>query len=108
MTINIISEKEEGNFETDDNPTNAINGKGSNVNVHFNPESNPDIPTLNRKTGRVSNKKRPSQVGLAHEMIHGDRSMRGVAIEKMDDNPSAAADLGTAHWVTAFTLILKN
>ena len=81
MTINIISEKEEGNFETDDNPTNAINGKGSNVNVHFNPESNPDIPTLNRKTGRVSNKKRPSQVGLAHEMIHGDRSMRGVAIE---------------------------
>lgn len=28
MTINIISEKEEGNFETDDNPTNAINGKG--------------------------------------------------------------------------------
>lgn len=55
MTINIISEKEEGNFETDDNPTNAINGKGSNVNVHFNPESNPDIPTLNRKTGRVSN-----------------------------------------------------
>ncbi|WP_255415341.1 M91 family zinc metallopeptidase [Prevotella sp. AM42-24] len=23
----------------------------------------------------------PSQVGLAHEMIHGDRSMRGVAIE---------------------------
>ena len=81
MTINIISEKEEGNFEIDDNPTNAINGKGSNVNVHFNPESNPDIPTLNRKTGRVSNKKRPSQVGLAHEMIHGDRSMRGVAIE---------------------------
>lgn len=81
MTINIISEKEEGNFETDDNPTNAINGKGSNVNVHFNPESNPDIPTLNRKTGRVGNKKRPSQVGLAHEMIHGDRSMRGVAIE---------------------------
>ena len=81
MTINIISEKEEGNFETDDNPTNAINGKGSNVNVHFNPESNPDIPTLNRKTGRVSNKKRPSQVGLAHEMIHGDKSMRGVAIE---------------------------
>lgn len=81
MSINIISEKEEGNFETDDNPTNAINGKRSNVNVHFNPESNPDIPTLNRKTGRVSNKKRPSQVGLAHEMIHGDRSMRGVAIE---------------------------
>lgn len=72
MTINIISEKEEGNFETDDNPTNAINGKGSNVNVHFNPESNPDIPTLNRKTGRVSNKKRPSQVRLAHEMIHGE------------------------------------
>ena len=56
MTINIISEKEEGNFEPDDNPTNAINGKGSNVNVHFNPESNPDIPALNRKT----------EIGRAH------------------------------------------
>lgn len=28
MTINIISEKEEGNFETDDNPTNQLMVRG--------------------------------------------------------------------------------
>lgn len=28
-------------------------------------------------------------------------------IEKMDDNPSAAAGLGTAHWVTAFSIIVS-
>ena len=81
MTINIISKTADGNSEIDDNPTNAINGKGSNVNVYFNPNSNPQIPTLNAKTGRVNGEKRPAHVGLAHELIHGDRSMRGVAID---------------------------
>lgn len=28
-------------------------------------------------------------------------------IEKMDDNPSAAAGLGTAHWITAFSIIVS-
>ena len=81
MTINITSKTADGNSEIDDNPTNAINGKGSNVNVYFNPNSNPQIPTLNAKTGRVNGEKRPAHVGLAHELIHGDRSMRGVAID---------------------------
>ena len=35
MTINITSKTADGNSEIDDNPTNAINGKGSNVNVYF-------------------------------------------------------------------------
>ena len=81
VTINITSKTADGNSEIDDNPTNAINGKGSNVNVYFNPNSNPQIPTLNAKTGRVNGEKRPAHVGLAHELIHGDRSMRGVAID---------------------------
>ena len=81
MTINITSKTADGNSEIDDNPANAINGKGSNVNVYFNPNSNPQIPTLNAKTGRVNGEKRPAHVGLAHELIHGDRSMRGVAID---------------------------
>ena len=81
LQINITSKTAEGNSEIDDNPANAINGKGSNVNVYFNPNSNPQIPTLNAKTGRVNGEKRPAHVGLAHELIHGDRSMRGVAID---------------------------
>ena len=84
MTINVIS-NDEGNYETDENSTNAINGSGTNVNVYFNPESDPDIPTLDKKTGRVVDEKRPSQVGLAHEMIHGDRSMRGSAIDYTEE-----------------------
>lgn len=32
-------------------------------------------------TGNVSGQSRPNQVGLAHEMIHGERSMRGQAID---------------------------
>ena len=86
MTINVIS-NDNGNYETDENSTNAINGTGSNVNVYFNPESDPDIPTLDKTTGRVIGKKRPSQVGLAHEMIHGDRSMRGSAINYSEKEP---------------------
>ena len=39
------------------------------------------IGVLNAKTGRVNGEKRPAHVGLAHELIHGDRSMRGVAID---------------------------
>ena len=81
MTINVTSKTADGNSETDDNPANAINGIGSNVNVYFDPNSNPLIPTLNAKTGRVNGEKRPAHVGLAHELIHGDRSMRGVAID---------------------------
>ena len=81
MTINVTSKTADGNSETDDNPANAINGIGSNVNVYFDPNSNPLIPTLNAKTGRVNGEKRPAHVGLAHELIYGDRSMRGVAID---------------------------
>jgi len=84
MTIHILTDKAQGNSETDENPTNAINGIGSNTNVWFNPDSNPDFKTLDVKTGKIRDKKRPSHVGLAHEMIHGDRSMRGEAIKYSD------------------------
>ena len=80
MTIQIASAGS-GNSEVDVNSTNATNGKGTDVNVYFDPTSNPDIMTEDPKTGNVSGKKRPNQVGLAHEMIHGERSMRGEAID---------------------------
>jgi RHS repeat-associated protein len=80
MTIQMTSAGS-GNSETDVNSANAINGKGTDVNVYFDPTSDPSIMTEDPKTGNVSGKKRPSQVGLAHEMIHGERSMRGEAID---------------------------
>ena len=62
MTINVTSKTADGNSETDDNPANAINGIGSNVNVYFDPNSNPLIPTLNAKTGRVNTPVRDNRV----------------------------------------------
>ena len=69
------------NYETDVNSTNATNGKGTNVKVNFDISANPLIPTKNSKTGNVSDQNRPNEIGLAHEMIHGERSMKGKAID---------------------------
>ena len=69
------------NYEQDVNPANAINGKGSDTEVYFNPDSNPDILTKDPVTGNVAGAKRPAFIGLAHELIHAERSMRGKAID---------------------------
>ncbi len=74
-----------GNTERDVNSANAINGTGSDAIVSFDPTSDPSIMTEDPKTGNVSGKKRPNQVGLGHELIHADRSMRGVAIDYSDN-----------------------
>ncbi|MEM6696805.1 MAG: RHS repeat-associated core domain-containing protein, partial [Bacteroidota bacterium] len=70
-----------GNTESDVSSADAINGKGTDTNVSFDPTSDPSIETEDPKTGNVSGKKRPNQVGLAHELIHAERSMRGEAID---------------------------
>jgi NleD-like pathogen effector protein (putative zinc metallopeptidase) len=70
-----------GNSETDVNPQTAINGTGSDANVYFDPTSNPSIPTKNPTTGNVTPQTgRPNQIGLGHELVHAERSMRGAAI----------------------------
>ena len=80
MTIRVANPGH-GNTEQDLSKENSTNGKGTDVDVFFDPTSNPDILTVNPKTGCVSGQKRPHQVGLAHELIHGERSMRGEAID---------------------------
>lgn len=80
MTIS-IGEKGSRNYELDANSTNATNGKGTNVKVNFDPSANPGIPTKDPKTGNVSDASRPNEIGLAHEMIHGERSMEGKATD---------------------------
>ena len=70
----------QNNYEEDVNSKNAINGIGTDVMVNFDPKSNPDIGTINSKNGRIVPKKRPVFIGLVHELIHGDRSMSGSAI----------------------------
>ncbi|MDR1876213.1 MAG: type III secretion system effector protein, partial [Flavobacteriaceae bacterium] len=50
------------------------------------------ILTIDPKTGNVSGKKRPNQIGLGHEIIHGDRSMRGKAIDYSDEDTHSYQD----------------
>ena len=78
MTIS-IGTPGSGNSESDKNSANAINGKGSDVTVNFDPSANPSIPTKDPVTGNVSGATRPDEIGLAHKMIHGERSMDGKA-----------------------------
>jgi RHS repeat-associated protein len=70
-----------GNSEDDVTPANAINRRGSDTNIHVDLTANPHIHTLNPRTGRVSDRTRPPQIGTGHELIHADRSMRGRAID---------------------------
>src|SRR5690554_4858147 len=57
--------------------TKSTDGTGDNVTVNFNPSSDPLIKTVDPKTGNVVGAKRPSQVGLAHELIHADHITSG-------------------------------
>jgi hypothetical protein len=70
-----------GNNESDVNPANAINGVGTDTRVTFDPTSNPPILTKDPTTGNVSGATRPNEIGLGHELIHADRSMKGVAVD---------------------------
>jgi RHS repeat-associated protein len=57
--------------------TKSMDGTGDNVTVNFDPSSNPSIKTVDPETGNVSGRSRPNQVGLAHELIHGDHITSG-------------------------------
>lgn len=58
--------------------TNATNGKGANATIKFDPASNPSILTKDAKTGIVSGANRPKEIGIAHEMIHGQHINKGT------------------------------
>ena len=77
-TTTIHVDHETGNNAHDINSENATNGVGSDVSVTFNP-IRLQVSTINPKTGRLQGEMRPAYIGLAHELIHSIRSMKGVA-----------------------------
>ena len=77
-TTTIHVDHENRNNAHDINPENATNGVGSDVSVTFNP-IRLQVSTINPKTGRLQGEMRPAYIGLAHELIHSIRSMKGVA-----------------------------
>ena len=82
VTINVTDNG--GNYESSESPIDATNGKGSNVYVCFNPKFNPDITEFDPNAGVTYNAKRPSFIGLAHELIHADRGMRGISYDNKE------------------------
>ncbi|MDE6522562.1 MAG: hypothetical protein K2L17_07080 [Muribaculaceae bacterium] len=84
-TNNSNGEKRESNID-------STNGKGTNTTVLFNPDSDPDIPILDKNTGNVISGRRPSYIGLAHEMIHADRDMRGEAFYSSEEEYHSFTD----------------
>ena len=78
--INIeVIDGNDGNAYSTDNYDNSINPDiGSGGTVYFNPMKDIQIKTVNSNSGYVSMKKRPSYIGLGHELIHADRAARGV------------------------------
>ena len=49
--------------------------------IYFNPNLNPEIWTIDENTGAVYLATRPTFIGLAHELIHADRDIRGTYID---------------------------
>ena len=80
-TTTIHVDRQRDISEKDLNPANATNGIGSDVSVSFNPVSL-QVSTINPKTGRLQGEMRPAYIGLAHELIHSIRGMKGVADDK--------------------------
>ena len=80
-TMTIINNKNEVNSEVDRIDINAYNGVGTDVYVIFNDLYDPLIPTRDTNALLVSDKKRPKEIGLGHELIHGIRSMEGKAVK---------------------------
>jgi hypothetical protein len=58
--------------------TTASNRKGSNVVIFVNPEMLQKSIVKDRKTEEIKAEDSPSEIVLAHELIHAERAQRGV------------------------------
>ena len=77
-TASIVIEHTGGFVAENANPIAATNGEGSDVYIFYSVQQSPKIGVS--KDGGISYEERPSYIGLAHEMIHGVRSMNGIAV----------------------------
>ena len=79
-TASIVIEHTGGFAEKDADNVAATNGEGSNVYIYYSVQQSPKIGVS--RGGGISYEERPSYIGLAHEMIHGVRSMNGIIYDK--------------------------
>ncbi len=90
--VTIDYKNSQGSFSTNDGNkaraldyTNASNGLGSDAIVSFDPDSNPDIMTVDPETGNSTGQKRPNKIGLGHELIHAEHYMEGSYSPEEDE-----------------------
>jgi RHS repeat-associated protein len=84
MTIE-LGKKGSTNTEENSSQAKATNGEGTDVTVNFDISADPSILTENPSTGNSSPQKRPDEIGLAHELIHGLRGMEGKQRKRKDE-----------------------
>ena len=80
MTIQITDPGEKSR-EHDVYRKDASNGKGTDVVVNFDVTYTPKLLTEDGKTGKSSEEVTPLFIVLGHEIIHGERSMDGIAVD---------------------------
>ncbi|TGX79411.1 hypothetical protein E5358_14915, partial [Palleniella muris] len=57
----------------------AFNGKGTDTEVYYSFDTDVTTIVQNRKTGKSVSEVIPRHIALGHELIHGHRSLNGVA-----------------------------
>ena len=68
-TVRIELQRQRGNF--------ALVRNNQNAQVFYNPDADPLIPTREHNSDIVRMRTRAPEIGLAHELIHADRAIRG-------------------------------
>ena len=71
------------NHEHDNYPKDASNGKGSDVTVFFNSDSETYI--VRDSKGNIKEEESTDYINMGHELIHGYRSMNGFASPYEDE-----------------------
>lgn len=57
-------------------------GISTDSKILFNPYNYVKVISIDPETGEMYKKSRPAYIGLAHELVHADRIMRGVALSE--------------------------
>lgn len=84
-TVTVVYRAGGGNEARPTDWVAATDGTGSDATVWFDPNQTPVVPRV-QKNGRVVRETGASQsTMLGHELIHGDRSQRGVIIDPAID-----------------------
>ena len=84
--MTIIPENGINDHETDTYRKDATNGKGTDVTVYFDSTYKPSILTSDKITGKSVFQSIAPDIALGHEIIHGNHSMKGQAVNPDSEN----------------------